>query len=163
MSNPKKPALIRALEGNRGKRPMPTNELVGVGAPQPPAHLTEDQRARWQDVVASLPEGLLSRADEQVLERMAVAWAAFRQACMTITQAGLITRGANGEPVRNPLLIVRASAATEMNACGMLLGLSPLARVRLSSPERVDDDPLELLLGPQKKPWGHESIPVTRN
>lgn len=156
----KKPATIRTLEGNRGKRPLPKNELAGVGRPEPPAHLTLEQRERWEDIVRSLPEALLTRADTQALERMAIAWAAFRQASIMINQSGLLTRGANNEPVRNPLLIVRNNAAAEMEACAMVLGLSPLARTRITAPEAVDDDPLAVLLGPHGKAWGDERIPV---
>jgi P27 family predicted phage terminase small subunit len=103
---------------------------------------------------------LLSRADEQALERMAVAWAAFRAASILINKAGLLTRGANGEPVRNPLLLVQATAAGEMHACGMVLGLSPLARTRLTAPDEQEADPLSVLLGPHGKAWGDERIPI---
>jgi P27 family predicted phage terminase small subunit len=145
----KKPAAIRRLEGNPGKRPIPDNELAGIGYPEPPAHLTAEQLARWHAVVGSLPTGLLSMADVQVLERMAVAWATFRQACGLINQSGPLIRGQHGELVYNPLLRVRSAAAEEMQQCGLALGLSPLARTRLVAPEQQDADPLTLLLGPQ--------------
>ena len=110
----KKPAAIRRLEGNPGKRALPKNEVPNVTVPEPPAHLTPEQLGRWQDIVGSLPVELLSRADDQVLERMAVAWATFRHTTTLINQAGLLTRGQNGEPVYNPLLRVR-TAATDGN------------------------------------------------
>jgi P27 family predicted phage terminase small subunit len=154
----KKPAIIRALEGNRGKRPLPKEELPGIGRPEVPSHLTAEQRDRWEDIVSSLPKELLTRADTQVLERMSVAWAAFRQASILINQSGLLTRGANNEPVRNPLLIVRNTAAAEMHECGQALGLSPLARTRLTAPESAEEDPLSILLGPHGKAWGDEHI-----
>jgi P27 family predicted phage terminase small subunit len=150
---------MRQLEGNRSRTPIP-RDLPGVGKPVPPAHLTPEQRERWEDVVASLPEPLLSRADVQVLERMAIAWAAYRQTTLLINQSGLITRGANGEPVRNPLLFIRQSASHEMHECGERLGLSPLARTRLTTPENVEDDPMDILLGPHGKAWGDEHFPV---
>jgi P27 family predicted phage terminase small subunit len=156
----KKPTAIRRLEGNPGKRALPTNEVPNIGKPEPPAHLTPDQLARWQDIVGSLPVELLSRADVQVLERMAVAWATFRQTCTLINQAGLLTRGQRGEPVYNPLLRVRTAATEEMQACGLLLGLSPLARSRLTAPDQEDTDPLSVLLGPHGKAWGSEHIPA---
>lgn len=159
MARPRKPALTRQLEGNPGKRPLP-QDLPGVGKPEPPEHLTEPQRERWNDIVASLPVEFLTRADTQALERMAVAWATFRETSGVINQAGLITRGANGEPVRNPLLLVRQAAANEMSDCAMVLGLSPLARTRLTAPETADDDPMAILLGPHGKAWGSEHIPA---
>ena len=156
--NPKKPAIIRKLEGNPGKRPIPKDELTGVGDPVPPEHLSEAQLALWHHIVRSLPIGLLSQADEQCLERMAVAWATYRETSKLINQAGLITRGQSGEPVRNPLLLIRQHAAGEMSDCAMVLGLSPLARTRLTAPETASDEPLSILLGPQGKAWGSEHI-----
>jgi P27 family predicted phage terminase small subunit len=159
MSNPKKPTVIRKLEGNPGKRRM-TEDLAAIGYPEPPAHLTAEQLDRWQDIVAALPVELLSRADNQVLARMAVAWATFIQTCTLINQAGLLTRGQNNEPVRNPLIAVRKLAVAEMEVCGNALGLSPLARTRLTAPNKEDSDPLSVLLGPHGKAWGDERIPA---
>src|SRR5262245_43896772 len=142
----KKPAVIRALEGNRSKRPI-TRDLATKVIPQPPLHLTPVQRERWDDVVASLPDGLLSRADNAVLERMAIAWALFRETSAVINQSGLLTRGDHGVLVRNPLLIVRNGAAQEMHECGQALGLSPLARTRITNPDADETvDPFDLLL-----------------
>jgi P27 family predicted phage terminase small subunit len=159
MARPRKPAEIRTLEGNRSRRPIP-KEIPGIGHPEPPTHLTAEQLDRWLDIVGSLPVELLSRADVQVLERMAVAWAAFRQTTILINQSGLLTRGQRGEPVYNPLLRVRSAATEEMHACGQVLGLSPLARTRLTAPEEQDADPLAILLGPHGKAWGDERIPA---
>jgi P27 family predicted phage terminase small subunit len=146
MSNPRKAAVIRRLEGNRGHRPIP-HEISTIGRPEMPEHLTAEQRDRWHDIVNSLPAELLSRADTQVLERMSVAWATFRQTCAAINQSGLLTRGQHGEVARNPLLAVRKLAVLEMEACGSALGLSPLARTRLTAPDEQDADPLTILLG----------------
>lgn len=153
---PRKPALIREIEGNPSRRPIPKDELQGVGRPVAPEHLTPAQADRWQDIVGSLPVALLTRADTAVLERMAVAWAEFREASIAINRSGLITRGQNNEPVRNPLLTVRRHAAAEMHACGVMLGLSPAARARISAPEKVNDDPLDVLMGPHGKAWGND-------
>ena len=71
-----------------------------------------------------------------------------------------MTRGQNGEVVKNPLLIVRRQATQEMQDCGNALGLSPLARTRLTAPEQEDTDPLTVLLGPHGKAWGDERIPA---
>ena len=159
MAPPRKPAAIRTIEGNRSKRPIP-KEIEHIGRPEPPAGLTPEQLERWQDIVSSLPVDLLSRADVQVIERMAVAWATFRQACAGINKSGLLTRGQNGEPVYNPLLRVRQAATMEMNECGEKLGLSPLARTRLTAPEEQDADPLAILLGPHGKAWSDERHPA---
>ena len=145
MSNPRKPAIVRKLEGNRGHRPIP-REVIALGRPAPPSHLTASQLERWADIVTSLPDELLTAADTSTIERMAVAWATFREATAAI-QDRTLTRGRDGNIVRNPLIFVRATAAAEMHACGLLLGLSPLARTRLLAPDQEEPDVLTRLLG----------------
>lgn len=155
--NPRKPAKIRQLEGNRSRRAIP-REIEPPGRPRCPERLNEAEKARWHDVVRSLPDGLLTLADEAVLERMAVAWAQFREACDGIRTSGLLVRGTLGNVVRNPLLIVRKQATEEMDACGGALGMSPLARTRITAlPEAASEDPLALLLGPHGKAWSDET------
>src|SRR5829696_1847923 len=46
MARHRKPAVIRKLEGNPGKRPIP-NEIPGLGKPVIPAHLSLDEQACW--------------------------------------------------------------------------------------------------------------------
>jgi len=161
MTRAKKPAVIRVLEGNRSRTPIP-KEIDHVGNPVPPEHLTAEQLDRWCDIVSSLPSDLLSRADIQALERMAIAWASYRQVCVLINQTGLLTKGQKGDLIPNPLFRIRNAATIEMQACGMQLGLSPRARARIAAagdnPEETD--PLTILLGPNKKAWGDESIPA---
>jgi len=108
-------------------------------------------------VVASLPPGTLTRADEQVLERMACAWAQFREACAGLRKSATIVRGDRGQAVRSPLLIVKNQAAAEMNNCGIQLGLSPLSRTRLTEVDPVSDDPLAILLGPEGRAWSDDT------
>jgi P27 family predicted phage terminase small subunit len=155
LTRPKKPTQIKILEGNRGKfakaslKPDPR----GIGQPRMAAHLTKKERELWQDVVASLPVGLLSRADEQALERMAVAWAEYRDAKETIRKTGKLVHSPQG-PVRNPLFVIRNQAERAMHQAGEVLGLSPVARARLSAPDTANDDPMALLLGPDGDPNG---------
>jgi P27 family predicted phage terminase small subunit len=145
MARPRKPALIRKLEGNRSRTPIP-REIEPPGRPRCPAALTADEAGRWRDVVASLPVELLTRADEQVLERMAVAWACYRETSAMLRKSTLLVKGQFGNAVRSPLLIIRKQAAEEMEACGQSLGLSPVARTRIVALEERDDDPMARLL-----------------
>jgi P27 family predicted phage terminase small subunit len=142
----KKPASLRILEGNRGHRPINRNELIGIGEPVPPACLTREQLERWHEIVASLPRGLLTAADTSILERMAVAWAMFRETTAAINEAGMLVPGQRGENVKNPLCTVRRMATDEMQVCGAALGLSPQARMRLVNPSEPDD-PMAVLCG----------------
>src|SRR5215203_3679223 len=148
MAGRRKPAVVRQIEGNRSRREIP-REIEPEGRPRCPDYLSEAEKIYWLTVVVSLPVQLLTRADEQSLERMAIAWARFRETTDAIHQAGLLVRGSVGNVVRNPLLIVQAAAAHEMRVCGMELGLSPAARTRITARREIDDDPLAILLGPE--------------
>jgi P27 family predicted phage terminase small subunit len=161
---PKKPTQIKILEGNRGKfaKASLKPDARGIGRPRMPAHLIPEEQELWQDVIASLPVGLLSRADEAALERMAVAWAEFREAQQMIRKTGKLVQSPQG-PVRNPLFVIRNQASREMHLAGEVLGLSPVARARLAASETPDDDPMALLLGPDDDPNGAWStLPKTK-
>jgi P27 family predicted phage terminase small subunit len=141
MSYPRKPASLRALEGNRGHRRIPV-EPVGLGQPVAPSYLTAAQRERWDAIIASLPDGLLTAADISVLERMSVAWATFRQVTAELTADNLVDEETG---VRNPLLAVLRQVCAEMHLCGQQLGLSPQSRTRLMAPPEAPDYLTELM------------------
>ena len=100
MGRHRKPAVIRKREGNPGKRPIP-NEIAGRGKPRCPDHLSDDQKRCWQAVVRALPEGILTSADNQVLERMAVAWALHREAARLIREGAVLVKGHDSRPAKN--------------------------------------------------------------
>jgi len=145
MARPRKPSAIRRLEGNPGKRAIP-DEPVGHGQPRVPDYLNEEQRACFAAIVKASPVGLLCSADQPTLERAAVAWAQFRECTRTIGASGLLIKGHDHRPARNPLLIVQRGAAEELERAGASLGLSPVSRTRLQAPEEVDSDPLAQLM-----------------
>ena len=135
MARHRKPAVIRQLEGNPGKRPIP-NEIAGCGKPRCPDDLSDDQKRCWQAVVRSVPEGILTRADNQVLERMAIAWALHREAARLIREGAVLVKGHDSRPTKNPALTIMRQASQEMELCGTALGLTPYARTRLQAQNR---------------------------
>lgn len=144
-----KPRRIKVAEGNRSKvakdKIYPEPEARGL--PRVPAHLSAVERRLWADVLRSMPVGLIARADEPCLERLVVAWARFREATKIIKAEGLQISSPYG-PVRHPLLATQNAAAMEMHRAGGELGLSPVARARMASPDAGGADPMDLLLGP---------------
>ena len=151
-----KPSVIKIAEGNRSKVALDKlgHDIKGKGHPRLPDHLSSAERRLFLDVLDALPVTLLSRADEAVLERFAVNYARWREVQRVIVKSGLLVQSPNG-PIRNPLLVVQDKAERAMHAAGEVLGLSPVARARLASPENSgDEDPMELLLGPDGDPAG---------
>lgn len=155
-----KPNQLKLIEGNRSKvkQDRLTAEPPGLGYPREPDHLSPEELGLWRDVVRSLPLGLLTRADEGILERYAVAWARYREVGRIVAETGLMVMTRQG-PIRNPLLAVQTAAAKEMHSAGAEIGLSPAARSRMSAPDASDTDPMELLLGPDGDPDGAWATP----
>jgi P27 family predicted phage terminase small subunit len=152
---PPKPAQIKKLEGNRRKvaRAALRDDPRGIGRPRLPAALDEAGQRLWLDVVASLPVGLLTAADNVTLQAFVREWQTYLAADAGIQKTGLLVQSPLG-PIRNPLLTVRNYACRNMMALGGQLGLSPVARARLAAPGQAEDDPMALLLGPDMDPDG---------
>jgi P27 family predicted phage terminase small subunit len=152
---PKKPMSIKIAEGNRRQRGkaelMP--DAPGIGRPSLPPSIEGEAARLWVKVVASLPDGLLTRADEATLEAFAGAWATYREADAKIQKTGLLVQSPQG-PIRNPLLVVRNHACQHIISLGAVLGMSPVARARLAAPNSADSDPMALLLGDDGDPNG---------
>ncbi len=145
VGRPPKPSRIRELEGNRGRRPIPKGVNV-PSRPIAPDYFDDQQKCLWRQIEYSMPAGVLTLADSQAVERMAVAWARYRDCQVKITQLSMFARGSTGQLAMSPLVKIQALAAREMHQAGEVLGLSPVARARIAAPESSDDDPLALLL-----------------
>ena len=144
-----KPSAIKIAEGNRHQHARDKIKIdpVAKGRPRMPARLNPMARRIWADVEASLPDGVLTRADEGVLERYCVAYARFIDANTKVEATSMLIQTENG-PARNPLLVVINNERREMNTAGSELGLSPASRARLAAPAYdPDDDPMSMLLG----------------
>jgi P27 family predicted phage terminase small subunit len=161
-----KPSQVKKLEGNRRQRGRGriTTDPRGKGRPREPVTLSGEALELWRDVVSSLPDELLSRADEAHLEAFAREWATYHEADQMIQRTGLLVIRESGE-IANPALRIRNDACDRMYRLGGVLGLTPVARARLatSTPLGEAPDPMALLLGPDRDPDGAwRSGPKTR-
>jgi P27 family predicted phage terminase small subunit len=142
----KKPALVKKLEGNRGRRKI-QDEPKPDGLPRMPEYFNDEQKEAWMATLKYLPKGLVTGADTAACEVFAVAWATWREAQRALNPTGQLVRGSEGQPVRNPWKAIARQASGEMNMFGAALGMSPLARTRLVASDDGAHDPMELLLG----------------
>lgn len=143
----RKPAIIRKAEGNRSRRPIPA-EPQGRGQPALPLHLSADERAIFMHVMNTAPAGLITAADQHIVEAYAVAVALFRDADRIVKKDGFTSFDQKGRPCPNPFIRIRRQAATEIRALADSIGLSPLARTRLiGRPDAEPFDPIELFIG----------------
>jgi P27 family predicted phage terminase small subunit len=145
----KLPKEVKIAEGNRSKvakADLEPNAPKGLGTPSMPPGMDDEEQACWREVVGSLPVGLLTRADNSMLERMATAWARFRATKASIKATGTLVKSPSG-PIRNPLWVILNAAQKEMHACSSELGLSPVSRARLAMAADGAEDPMAMLLG----------------
>ena len=163
VGRPPKPAQVREIEGNRSKRDIPAVPEP-TGMPKPAPALTAEEKGMFRDLVTSMPDGVYSQADSPTLERFVRAWARYRKCQREIDRNGLlITKTPSSKVlIRNPYLNLQREASDEMHRCSTELGLSPVARMRISAPKNVDTDPLELLLDGRQDGAYYTPAPVRR-
>lgn len=116
MPKPRTPNSILELKGTfkqnpkRKRPPAPTAKKFN---PRPPAHMPEDVRKIWWEVIKAVPDGVLRSSDRMHVEIMAHLLYEFRQ-----DPAGMLT-----------------SRIARLNQCMGYLGLNPHARETMSIPE----------------------------
>jgi P27 family predicted phage terminase small subunit len=140
---PRKPTVLRLIEGNRGKRPPPKHEPKPRGdlkAAKPPTHLTEAQAEIWNYALDNCPPGLMTHVDRELLVAWCVASELHARATrlqaqkdadsenplLVMTKGGLMQSPYLAIINRQAVLLVQLSAA---------LGFSPSARTRINAPE----------------------------
>src|SRR5215204_1508955 len=138
MARHRKPAVVRKLEGNPGKRKI-VDDLPGLGKPVIPAHLSLDEQACWRAVVRSLPEGILTSADTQCIERMSVAWSrTYRQCAALLREGAVLVKGHDSRPTKNPALNFRSNACRQGDPHGDHLDAQRCAAPDRRRHSRVD-------------------------
>jgi P27 family predicted phage terminase small subunit len=112
-----------------------------------PRGLDDEEQGLWDEVVGSLPDGLLSAADSWVIEKFVVQCCFARRCSKEIQEHGLVIAGPNGMLQRNPLIASRQAAMQSMQAAAESLGLTPTARNRLSAPTKPEEEAPDDLFG----------------
>jgi P27 family predicted phage terminase small subunit len=134
------PTVIRALQGNPGKRPLNQNE------PQPPA--TEDgfespppeiagnrtAAAEWVRLVPMLRRcRQITQADRIALIELCAEWAIYQDAMSQVVKLGLVVKAPSGYPILNPYRSVALRALAQVNKMLPELGLTPSSRSRVKT------------------------------
>jgi P27 family predicted phage terminase small subunit len=142
----KKPAAIKKLEGNPGKRPIQEEPEPRAGAPKPPADLSGEAFAEWCRIVPDLDAiGLLAKVDRGYLVAYCEAWASFNEARTEIAERGILIPGRDGGLVKNPAAQIMKDSMDAMLKFGAKFGLSPGDRARMGTAPKAEE------------PEGHEA------
>ena len=129
-----KPKAWKVLHGTPGRyvnndEPIPPD--LGLGAA--PDWLSESQAATWVRVEGYLsPMGLSFRSDRDLFSVLVCEIDRHDQAVAIVNASGLLVRGRNGLPVRNPASRIADKAAEQIRALAPHFGLSPSSRGGLS-------------------------------
>lgn len=133
MAYPRKPAALKRLQGNPGKRKLP-KEIDGAAltkVPSCPAWLGEDARkffrAMGREVVGM---GLLTQADVPALIVLAVTWGRWVDAERKLAERGDVITTAAGEQRVNPWLTVSNRALDKFAELLSKFGGTPADRTK---------------------------------
>jgi P27 family predicted phage terminase small subunit len=136
---PKKPARLKVIEGNRGKKPIPAEPQFTIGTPIRPAGMPPVARNLWALLVAELDRlQLLSLVDGPALAGACVAYAQARWADRRIHDYQRALAGKKKGPKKGALLglsiqnAVSKKAWTQFKSFCTEFGLTPASRSRLA-------------------------------
>jgi phage terminase small subunit len=146
----KKPAIIRRLEGNPGKRIIEESGIEALGSPFVPEHLMDDARGCIDAVKISMPPGVYSALDSFLLSAFGMAWAIHKMAAIEISNPDFvwITTNTKGTQVPSPWVKILNQQAQILASLGDRLGLDPKSRAALKLPNaRQQRSKFEGLIG----------------
>jgi P27 family predicted phage terminase small subunit len=126
--------------------PAPT-----VSFDDPPDELHGDALAvtEWKRIVPMLRVcGVISQAERSVLIALCTEWSRWTEANQNIRQLGMLIKGKDGLPVRNPFIRIANDSLKQCQRLWTELGLTPSSRARLAG---IPPGPV-----PQTSRWGDD-------
>jgi P27 family predicted phage terminase small subunit len=141
------PHNLRVIAGNPGKRPLRPPVQINPSLPEPPDFLSPVALAEWHRLVAEFAASrLLTALDRGALGCYVTAYGDWATAEAKIREQGLLMRTTSGRITRSPWAEISHQSMELMLKFGELLGLSPVARTRLSAvPTPRKDNPFALI------------------
>jgi phage terminase small subunit len=129
MARPKKPEVLKALEGDRGKgrRPGSQNPPRVAGYAECPEHVTGYAAEVWARVARSMPKELYGECDSDLL-------AAYCRAADGVRVASLGLADAVEVEDVNKWMTIFGKAVTSLVGTGAKLGLDPSSRSAMVMP-----------------------------
>lgn len=142
----RKPATLKVLEGNPGRRPAASPPELPSGVPEPPAWLPHAAAEHYRRLAPPLAKaGLLTEVDRDALADLCVCLVRLEEAERAITERGILLDGPNG-PVKNPACTAAKDYRAHLQAWAKRFGIDPYSRGALDVEPKNDPDPLEALV-----------------
>ena len=130
---PSKPSAIKKLEGDPGKRAINKAEPVASGLPSPSKLMSKGAAAIWKRLTGSMPAGVWTGADENLIAAYCEAAALHHEAADRLKTEPKVVVGSTGQAVVSPWVKIMADQARLMASLGARLGLDPLARQAINA------------------------------
>jgi P27 family predicted phage terminase small subunit len=135
------------LQGNPGKRHLNTNEVQPMGGAEKPLFVTGEAAKAWDRAISAMPPGFYTAADVPTITVLCLAMALHEAALDLVAKDGMTSIGSMGQVVAHPFLAVASKQADIIMRAADRLGMSPVARTRLSISEEGGVSKFSGLLG----------------
>lgn len=154
-----KPTAVKRLAGNPGKRALNNAEPhPKVVRPRPPAHLSNDEKEKWESVAQELHSlGLVTNLDLDQLAMYCVLWVRWEEAEKMVREKGEIIKTAAGNIIQNPYLSIANRAIEQLGKLGAEFGMTPSSRTRIKTDPSDAEHELERML------FGGKEVKVANN
>jgi len=160
MGRQKKPAVLKVLEGNPGKKRIPTEPIPPEGVPTLPEFLDDYAKTEWNRIVDGLyAMKVLAEIDQQVLAAYCTAYSRWRHAEDELQKltakggviAGLVHKTISGNYIQQPLIGIANKAAGDMVKIASEFGIGAAARAKLGvDPGKGKESKFKGLIGGKK-------------
>lgn len=128
-----KPAALKRLAGNPGRRPL--RGVSSHGSPEPPRKLTGREKQIWDRLVKDLGAAcVLAKTDSLALARLCEVEALAEQAKDEISRSGI----ADAEGEKNKFLAVYRDLLNQLIRLYSEFGLTSASRGRVGEPQPSD-------------------------
>jgi P27 family predicted phage terminase small subunit len=135
---PKKPTSLKLLEGNPGKRPLPTDEVMPEPVADPcPKWFDRYAKQVWQELASRLEDiGLLTKVDSIDFQSLCISVGILRKAYQDLKKLKKLTFETDkGYRQQVPEIGIISSSIKTITTLAAKFGLSPADRVGLVSPK----------------------------
>lgn len=146
-----KPAALKNLEGNPGKRPITNSPKSEEKAPSCPSWLLAEAKKEWRRVCPVLHEmGLLQQIDRTALAGYCQSYARWRQAEGRLGKRltyGYTNKAGARNKLAKPEVAIAQKYLDQVKSFCAEFGLTPSSRGRMTLPDRRGlEDPMEKAL-----------------
>jgi P27 family predicted phage terminase small subunit len=141
MGRARKPAALKILDGNPGKRPIKDEPKPVPIAPDCPIWLPQFAQEEWQRVYRQLEQlGLLTQVDGTAFEAYCMAYGQWKESHLILREKGLTFMTPNGYEQQRPEVAIANNAAKIMRGFMIEFGLTPAARARMGTDPKAGED-----------------------